>query len=51
LYRSRNTVRVMKSRRLRWAGHFARMEKYRSAFKALTGTPIIKRPLGRPKRR
>ena len=35
------------SRRLRWAGHVARMEEDRSAFKILTG----KRPLGRPRRR
>ena len=33
LYRSPNIVRVIKSRRLRWAGHLARMEKGRSAFK------------------
>jgi hypothetical protein len=38
---------VIKSRRLRWADHVARMEKGRSAFKILTG----KRPLGRPRRR
>ena len=37
--------------RLRWAGHVARMEKGRSAFKILTGEPIGKRHLGRPKRR
>jgi hypothetical protein len=36
---------------LRWAGHVARMEKGRSAFKILTGEPIGKRHLGRPKRR
>ena len=33
--------------RLRWAGHVARMEEGRSAFKILTGTPARKRPLGR----
>ena len=38
---------MIKSRRLRWAGHVTRMEEGRSAFKILTG----KRPLGRPKRR
>ena len=43
-----NVVRVIKSRRLRWAGHVARMEEGRSAFKLLTGTPTQKRPLGRP---
>ena len=51
LYRSRNIVRVIKSRRLRWAGHVARMEEGRSAFKILTGKPIGRRPLGRPRRR
>ena len=37
LYRSPNIVRVIKSRRLRWVGHVARMEEGRSAFKMLTG--------------
>ena len=36
---------------LRWAGHVARMEEGRSAFKILTGKPTGKRPLGRPRRR
>ena len=44
-------VRMRKSRRLRWAGHVARMEDGRSAFKILTCTPTRKRPLGRPRRR
>ena len=35
------------TRRLRWAGHVARMEESRSAFKILTGKPTGKRPLGR----
>ena len=39
------------SRKLRWAGHVARMEKGRTAFKILTGAPTGKRPLGRPRRR
>jgi hypothetical protein len=51
LYRSPSLVRVIKSRRLGWAGHVVRMEEGRSAFKMLTGTPSGKRPLGRPKRR
>ena len=51
LYRLPNIVRVIKSRRLRWAGHIARMEEGRSAFKILTGKPTGKRPLGRPRRR
>ena len=41
--------RVIKSRRLRWTGHVARMEEGRSAFKILTGKPTGKRTLGRPK--
>ena len=36
-----------KSRRLRWAGHLARMEEDRSAFKMLAGTPTGKRPLNK----
>ena len=39
---------MIKSRRLRWAGHVARMEEGRSAFKILTGKPTGKIPLGRP---
>ena len=50
LYRSPNVVRVIKSRRLIWGGHVARMEEGRSAFKILTGKPT-KKPLGRPRRR
>ena len=42
LYRSPNIVRVIKSRRLRWAGHVARMEEGRRAFKILTGKPAGK---------
>ena len=42
---------MIKSRRFRWAEHVARMEEGRSAFKILTGKPIAKRPLGRPRRR
>ena len=45
LYRSPNIVRVIKSRRLRWAGHVARMEEI------LTGKPTGKIPLGRPRRK
>ena len=43
--------RVIKYRRLRWAGHLATMEEGRSAFKILTGKPTGKRPLGRPRSR
>jgi hypothetical protein len=46
-FRESNIVRVIKSRRLTWAGHVARMEEVRSAFK--TGKPTGKKPLGRPR--
>ena len=42
---------MIKSIRLKWAGHVAIMEEGRSAFKILTGEPTGKRPLGRPRRR
>ena len=51
LYRSPKIVRVIKSRRLRWAGLVARMEEDRSSFKISTGKPTGKTPLGRPRRR
>ena len=51
LYHSPNIVRVIKTRRLRWEGHVARMEEGRSAFKILTGKPTGKRPLGWPRRK
>ena len=41
---------MIKSRRLRWARHVARMEEGRSPFKILTGKPTGKRPLRRPRR-
>ena len=49
LYRSPNIVRVIKSRRFRWAGNAARMEEVGSAIKILTATSTGKRPLGRPR--
>ena len=48
---SPNIVRVIKSRRMRWAGHVARMEEGRGVHKILVGKPEGKRPLGRPRRR
>jgi hypothetical protein len=51
LYSSPNIIRVMKSRRLRWAGHVARMVERRGAYRALVGKPEGRRPLGRPRRR
>jgi hypothetical protein len=51
LYYSPNIVRVIKSRRMRWAGHVARMGEGRGAYRVLVGRPEGKRPLGRPRRR
>ena len=47
LYHSPTIFRVIKSRRLRWAGHIATMEEGTTAFKILTDIPTGKRPLGR----
>ena len=51
LYCSPNIVRVMKWRRMRWAGHVARMGEESGAYRVLVGKPKGKRPLGRPRRR
>jgi hypothetical protein len=51
LYSSPNIVRVIKSRRMRWAGHVARMGEERGVYRVLVGRPEGKRPLGRPRRR
>ena len=51
MYSSPNIVRVIKSRRMRWAGHVARMGEERGAYRVLVGKPEGKRPLGRPRRR
>ena len=51
LYHSRNIVRMIKSSRLWWACHVARMEEGRNDFKILTVRPTGKRTLGRPRRR
>ena len=51
LYCSHNIVRVIKYRRMRWAGHVARMGERRGVYRALVGKPEGKRPLGRPRRR
>ena len=51
LYSSPNIVRVIKSRRMRWAGHVARMVEERAVCRVLVGKPEGKRPLGRPRRR
>jgi hypothetical protein len=49
-YHSSNIFRMMKSRRMRWAGHVARMGEKRNAYRMLVGMPEGKRPLGRPRR-
>ena len=51
LYFSQNIIRVIKSRRMRWAGHVARMGDRRGAYKFLVGKLEGKRPLGSPSRR
>ena len=49
LYSSPNIVRVIKSRRMRWAGHVARMDGERGVYRVLVGKPEGRRPLGRPR--
>jgi len=51
LYCSHNIVRVIKSRRMRWAGHVARMGERRGVYRVLVRKPEGKRPLGRHRRR
>jgi hypothetical protein len=51
LYSSSNIIRMIKSRRMRWAGHVARIGETRNAYRILVGKPEEKRPLGRPRRR
>jgi hypothetical protein len=51
LYSSPNIVRVIKSRRMRWAGHVTHMGEGRGVYRVLVGRPEGKRPLGRPRRR
>jgi hypothetical protein len=51
LYSSQSIIRLIKLRRMRWAGHVARMGKKRNAYRVLVGKPEGKRSLGRPRRR
>jgi hypothetical protein len=51
LYSSPNIVKAIKSRRMWWAGHVARMGDGRGVYRVLIGRPEVKRPLGRPRRR
>jgi hypothetical protein len=48
---SPNIVRVIKSRRMRWAGHISRMKERSCIYSVLVGKPGGKRPIGRPRRR
>jgi len=50
-YSSPNIVRVIKSRRMRWAGHVEHMGEERGVYRVLVGKPEEKEPLGRPRRR
>jgi hypothetical protein len=47
LYSSPNIIRTIKSRRVRWAGHVARMGEKRNVYRILVGKPEGRRPLGR----
>jgi hypothetical protein len=51
LYSSPSIVRVIKARRMRWAGHVAHMGEVKGAYNILVGRPEGRRPLGRPRRR
>jgi hypothetical protein len=51
LYSSPSIIRIIKSRRIRWAGHVARMGEKRNVHRLLVGKPEGRRPLGRPRRR
>jgi hypothetical protein len=51
MYSSPNIVRVIKSRRMKWAGHVARKGERRGVYRILVGKPERKRPFGRPRRR
>jgi hypothetical protein len=49
LYSSLNTIRMIKSRRIRWPGHVAQIWEKRNAYRIFVGKPEGKRPLGRPR--
>jgi hypothetical protein len=50
-YSSPSIIRIIKSRRMRWADHVTRMGEKRNACRLLVGKPEGKKPLGRPRRR
>jgi hypothetical protein len=51
LYSSPSLIRMIKSRKMRWAGHVVRMWERRNAYRVLVGKPEGRRPLERPRRR
>jgi hypothetical protein len=51
LYPLPSIIRIIKSRRMRWVGHVARMREKRNVYRLLVGKPEGRRPLGRPRRR
>jgi hypothetical protein len=51
LFSSQSIIRMIKSRRMRWTGHVARIRAKRNAYRILVGKPVERRPLRRPRRR
>jgi hypothetical protein len=51
LHSSPSIIRMIKSKRMRWAGHVARVGETKDAYRILVGKPEGNRPLGRPRRR
>jgi hypothetical protein len=51
LYSSPSIIRIIEARRMRWAGHVARMREKRNSYRLLVGKPEGRMPLGRPRRR
>jgi hypothetical protein len=51
LYSSSSIIKMIKSMRMSWAGHVARMDEKRNGYRLLVGKPEGRRPLGRPRRR
>jgi hypothetical protein len=49
LYSLASIIRILKTRRMRWVGHVARMGEKRNVYRLLVGKPEVKRPLGRPR--
>jgi hypothetical protein len=51
VYSSPSIIRIIKSRRMRWAGHVAQIGEKRNVYRLLVGKPEGRRPIGRPRRR